>query len=75
MAQAAAEAMGISFDRISVVSADSDLTPIGFGAYSSRVTLMGGNASKMAGEEVKKQLINIASEILNVDEDKLDAKK
>lgn len=74
LAQAAAEAMGISFDRISVVSADSDLTPLGFGAYSSRVTLMGGNASKMAGEEVKKQLVNIASEILSVDEDKLDVR-
>ena len=66
LAQAAAEAMGISFDRISVVSADSDLTPLGFGAYSSRVTLMGGNASKMAGEEVKKQLVSIASEVLNI---------
>lgn len=74
LAQAAAEAMGISFDRISVVSADSDLTPLGFGAYSSRVTLMGGNASKMAGEEIKKQLIEIASEILNIDKEKLEVK-
>jgi 4-hydroxybenzoyl-CoA reductase subunit alpha len=73
LAQAAAEAMGISFDRMSVVSADSDITPIGFGAYSSRVTLMGGNASKMAGEEVKKQLIATASEILNLPEEKIDA--
>ncbi|MFC2093509.1 molybdopterin cofactor-binding domain-containing protein [Bacteroidota bacterium] len=74
LAQTAAEAMGISFDRISVISADSDLTPLGFGAYSSRVTLMGGNASKMAGEEVKKQLIEMASLILNIDKDKLDVK-
>lgn len=71
LAQAAAEAMGISFDRMSVVSADSDITPLGFGAYSSRVTLMGGNASKMAGEEIKKQVISVASEILNVAEEKL----
>ncbi len=74
LAQAASEAMGISFDRISVVSADSDLTPLGFGAYSSRVTLMGGNASKMAGEEVRKQLLSIASEILNVKENKLEVR-
>src|SRR4030065_578332 len=67
LAQAAAEAMGISFDRMSVVSADSDLTPIGFGAYSSRVTLMGGNASKMAGEEVKKQILFAASVGMNID--------
>ena len=73
LAQAAAEAMGITFDRMSVISADSDITPIGFGAYSSRVTLMGGNASKMAGEEVKKQVISAATEILNVSDEKIDA--
>ncbi|MBU0764436.1 MAG: molybdopterin-dependent oxidoreductase [Bacteroidetes bacterium] len=74
LAMAACEAMGISFDRISVVSADSDTTPLGFGAYSSRVTLMGGNASKMAGEEIKKQVIDSAAEILKTGSDKLDAK-
>jgi 4-hydroxybenzoyl-CoA reductase alpha subunit len=72
--QAAAEAMGISFDRMDVVSADSDLTPLGFGAYSSRVTLMGGNASKMAGDEVRTQLFVSASELLGVSTDKLVAK-
>jgi len=75
LAMAACEAMGISFDRISVVSADSDLTPIGFGAYSSRVTLMGGNASKMAGEEIKNQLITIASEMLKEDAANLEVKE
>jgi 4-hydroxybenzoyl-CoA reductase subunit alpha len=73
LAQAAAEAMGITLDRMSVVSADTDITPIGFGAYSSRVTLMGGNASKMAGEDIKTQLIAAASEILNISEEKIEA--
>lgn len=73
LAQAAAEAMGITLDRMSVVSADTDITPIGFGAYSSRVTLMGGNASKMAGEDIKTQLISAASEILNISVEKIDA--
>jgi 4-hydroxybenzoyl-CoA reductase subunit alpha len=75
LAMAACEAMGISYERISVVSADSDLTPIGFGAYSSRVTLMGGNAAKMAGEEVKRQIIAAAAEILKTDESSLDTKE
>lgn len=74
LSQAAAEAMGITMEHMGVVSADSDITPIGFGAYSSRVTLMGGNASKMAGEEVKKQVLVAASEILDIDIEKLDAK-
>ncbi|MBI2966334.1 MAG: molybdopterin-dependent oxidoreductase [Bacteroidetes bacterium] len=74
LAMAACEAMGISFDRISVISADSDITPVGFGAYSSRVTLMGGNASKMAGEEIKKQVLAAAASILNCGENNLDSK-
>ena len=74
LAQAAAEGLGISFDRISVISADSDLTPIGFGAYSSRVTLMGGNASMRAGEDVKKQLFAEAAIILEVEADTLEAR-
>ena len=74
LAQAAAEAMGITMNKMSVVSADSDITPLGFGAYSSRVTLMGGNASKMAGEEIKNQVIESASEIMNISPDKLESK-
>ncbi|MFC1563718.1 molybdopterin cofactor-binding domain-containing protein [candidate division KSB1 bacterium] len=74
LGMAAAEAMGISFDRINVISADSDITPLGFGAYSSRVTLMGGNASKMAGEEVKKQVIHAAADIMNVRPEDIEVK-
>lgn len=75
LAQAAAEAMGITFDRISVISADSDITPVGFGAYSSRVTLMGGNASKMAGEDIREKLLIKASEMMGIDKDKLAVKE
>ncbi|NIM50793.1 MAG: molybdopterin-dependent oxidoreductase [Gemmatimonadales bacterium] len=74
LAQMAAEAMGITLDRVDVVSADSDTTPLGFGAYSSRVTLMGGNAAKMAGEEVKKQVLHAAAKLLEIPEEKLDAR-
>ncbi|UCG87640.1 MAG: molybdopterin-dependent oxidoreductase [Gemmatimonadota bacterium] len=74
LAQVAAEAMGVTLDRVDVVSADSDTTPLGFGAYSSRVTLMGGNACKMAGDEVKRQVLTVAAELLEVGEDELDAK-
>lgn len=74
LTQAAAEAMGISYDRMSVVSADSDLTPLGFGAYSSRVTLMGGNASKMAGDEIRQQVLDMASIIMDLPSDRLAAR-
>lgn len=73
LAQAAAEALGVTLDKINVISADSELTPIGFGAYSSRVTLMGGNASKMAGNDVKGKLLPTASALLNIPVDKIKA--
>ena len=74
LGQIAAEAMGISFDRVEVISADSDITPLGLGAYSSRVTLMGGNAARMAGEEVKLQVVSAAAKMLDMPASELEAK-
>ncbi len=74
LGQIAAEAMGLSLDRIELVSADSDLTPLGFGAYSSRVTLMGGNAARMAGEEIKEQVLAAAGKLLGLPPQRLAAR-
>src|SRR5713101_2746064 len=38
VAQVAAEALGCSLARIKIVAADTDLTPVDIGSYSSRVT-------------------------------------
>lgn len=72
LAQIAAEAMGITYDRIKVVSADTDTTPLGLGSYSSRVTLMGGNACKMAGEDIREQMLKMTAKMMNLPEDRLD---
>src|SRR6201993_3624734 len=53
-AQIAAEALGCSLARVRVIAADTDLTPIDIGSYSSRVTFMAGNATLRAAQEVKK---------------------
>src|SRR5438132_14405850 len=55
-AQIAAETLGCSLARVKVVAADTDLTPIDIGSYSSRVTFMAGNATLRAAGEVKKQI-------------------
>ncbi len=73
LSQIAAEAMGIEFGAMRIVAADTELTPRGLGTYSSRVTLMGGNACRMAGEEVKQQVLEAASELLEVPAEELDA--
>ena len=66
LSQIAAETMGISFDRIKVIYADTDLTPLGFGSYSSRVTLMGGNASRRAAEDIRRQIAEMAARMLGL---------
>ncbi len=63
LSQVAAEAMGIDYEAMRIVSADTERTPRGLGTYSSRVTLMGGNACRMAGEEIKGQVLAAAAEL------------
>src|SRR5947207_1330362 len=60
-AQIAAEALGCSLNRVKIIAADTDLTPIDIGSYSSRVTFMAGNATLRAAEEVKKQIASAAA--------------
>ena len=66
-AQVAAEVLGCSLARVKVVAADTDLTPIDIGSYSSRVTFMAGNATLRAAQEVKKQIAAAAAKKMNCD--------
>src|SRR5258708_5575662 len=64
-AQIAAEVLGCSLSRVKVVAADTDLTPIDIGSYSSRVTFMAGNATLRAAAEVKKLIASAAAKKMN----------
>ena len=64
-AQIAAEVLGCSLSRVKIVAADTDLTPIDIGSYSSRVTFMAGNATLRAAEEVRKQIASAAAKKMN----------
>src|SRR5581483_6565758 len=65
VAQIAAETLGCSLNRVKVIAADTDLTPIDIGSYSSRVTFMAGNATLRAAEEVRKQIASAAARRMN----------
>jgi len=65
VAQIASETLGCSLARVKVIAADTDLTPIDIGSYSSRVTFMNGNATLRAAEEVKKQIAAAAARKMN----------
>ena len=60
-AQVVAEVLGCDLARVKVIAADTDLTPIDLGSYSSRVTFMAGNAALRAAEEVKKNIVSAAA--------------
>lgn len=66
-AQIAAEVLGCSLVRVRVIAADTDLTPIDIGSYSSRVTFMAGNATLRAAAEVKKLIAAAAAHKMNCD--------
>ena len=70
-AQIAAEVLGCSLGRVKVVAADTDLTPIDIGSYSSRVTFMAGNATLRAATEVKKQIATAAAKRMGCGADEL----
>ena len=58
MAMIAGEVLGLPLSAITVFSGDTGLCPIDLGAYSSRQTLMTGNATKMAAESIKQQIVS-----------------
>jgi 4-hydroxybenzoyl-CoA reductase subunit alpha len=64
-AQVAAEVLGCSLARVRVIAADTDLTPIDIGSYSSRVTFMAGNATLRSAEDVKKRIVAAAAKKMN----------
>lgn len=51
-----AEELGVELEAIRVVAADTDLTPVDLGAYSSRVTFMAGNAALDACRKLRVQV-------------------
>ena len=72
LCQMAAEAMGYRYEQMKIIAADTEITPMDLGAYASRQTLMSGTAVKLAGEEVKKQILDMASSMLSLPASDLD---
>ena len=66
LAYVVAEELGILPEDIRVVTADTDLTPVDLGSYSSRVTLMTGNAAIQAARRVREPILAAAAKKLDV---------
>jgi 4-hydroxybenzoyl-CoA reductase alpha subunit len=66
LAYIVAEVLGIDPFDIAIVTGDTDLTPVDLGSYSSRVTLMTGNAAIQAAERAREILARHAAAKLEV---------
>jgi 4-hydroxybenzoyl-CoA reductase alpha subunit len=66
-----AEVLGIDPVDVRPVTGDTDLTPVDLGSYSSRVTLMMGNAAIQAAERARDLLAGAVSKALAVPRDRL----
>ncbi|MBI4466954.1 MAG: 4-hydroxybenzoyl-CoA reductase subunit alpha [Acidobacteria bacterium] len=72
--QLVAEELGVRPDRIKLVAADTERTPIDLGSYSSRVTFMAGNACLAAARNLRKQLFEAVARVWGVSADQLEAR-
>jgi len=66
-----AEVLGLDPFDIAVVTGDTDLTPVDLGSYSSRVTLMTGNACIQAAERAREMIRRHAATQLAVPAERL----
>ena len=66
-----AEVLGIDPHDIRAVTGDTDLTPVDLGSYSSRVTLMMGNAAIQAAERAREIIADAVSRKLEIPKDRL----
>jgi len=66
LAAVVAEVLGISTAQIRCVTGDTALTPVDLGSYSSRVTLMMGNAAMEAADHVRELIAAAVVEPLDI---------
>src|SRR4030065_1912815 len=71
ISQIAAEELGISLDRIKVITGDTSMTPSDQGAYSQASTVISGGAVKAAAADAKEQLLEVAAQMLEANKDDL----
>jgi len=70
--QIAASAVGVSLDKIKVITGDTGVTPYGGGTWASRGAGIGGEAVLQAGRALRSNILDIASKILSVEKAELD---
>jgi carbon-monoxide dehydrogenase large subunit len=63
-AQIAAQELGVPFESVTIVGADTDVLPYGFGALASRLAANAGPAVARAAREVRRRAALVAASML-----------
>jgi len=71
-AQIAATAVGVSMDKVRVITGDTGTTPYGGGTWASRGAGIGGEAVLQAGKALRSNILDVAALMLNEDKAQLD---
>ncbi len=66
-AQIAAEVLGVPLEDVSILEATTDTAPFSIGPYASRSTISGGMAARLAAEDARNQVFELASEMIEAD--------
>ncbi len=72
MAQIAAETLGVDYARIKVTHGQTDRIDKGLGAFASRVTVMCGQATRMAAAKLREEALAAAAELMQTAPSALD---
>ena len=71
-AQIAASAVGVTIDKVRVITGDTGTTPYGGGTWASRGAGIGGEAVLQAGKALRSNILDVAAAMLNEDKAQLD---
>src|SRR6202011_6260264 len=72
MAQICADGLGTGLDRIRVIHGQTDRIERGMGAFASRVTVMTGEATRLAAIKLRDKVLSTAAELMQTSADQLD---
>lgn len=72
MAQICADTLGASYDSIDVIHGQTDRIGRGLGAFASRVTVMTGEATRLAAVKLRDKVLTTAAELMQLAVDDLD---
>lgn len=72
IAQICAETLGVTYDSVSVIHGQTNRIARGLGAFASRVTVMTGEATRLAALKLRDKVLAAAAELMQLSADDLD---